>query len=209
MKKLIDTEWFESVDSFKENDDGSIQWYKDNSNGFIKEGMNRSYSEQTGTEMVVVGQTDPVYEYDEETSEQVLVTPAEDITEEQPVFEEVTINVWDKLHELVADGTITIEPYVQSHEEQRQALKQQRDQALQDMVHDFGDGRIVQVRISDLVNFEVAINAGVDRQWIMADNTIDAVTVDEMIAAVNSGKSQATAIYDNHITALNALNDPE
>lgn len=215
MLKFINESDFLLVNQFKENEGGSVKWiYNEGENlpthsGIIYQGMTRSYSEQTGTETVVVGQTEPVYEYDEETGEEVLVTPAQDITEEQPVFEEVTINVWDKLQELVADGTVTIEPYVVSYEEQRQALKQQRDAALQDMVHDFGDGRIVQVRPQDKANFEIGIAGGVDEEWIAADNSIVILTVAEMEEAMQSGIMQGRAIYANHISALNNLNTPE
>ena len=199
MLKFIDENDFLLVDTYKTNIDGSIAWTYDEGIdapthcGVIYAGMTRSYSEQTGTETVIVGQDEN----------------GDDITEEQPVFEEVTINVWDKLQELVADGTVTIEPYVVSYEEQRQALKQQRDAALQDMVHDFGDGRIVQVRPQDKANFEIGIAGGVDEEWIAADNSIVILTVAEMEEAMQSGITQGKAIYANYITSLKALNIPE
>ena len=42
MKKLIDDEWFESVDSFQQNSDGSVQFIKGDENGPIYEGLTRT-----------------------------------------------------------------------------------------------------------------------------------------------------------------------
>lgn len=194
MKKLIDAEWFESVDSFKENDDGSVQWYKDNSNGFIKQGMTRTYSEQTGTETVVVGQTDPVYEYDEETGEQLLVTPAEDITEEQPVFEEFTVNVWDKLQELVADGTVTIEPVDLSviKEQAKQTINQLREQYISGGVtyEVSGTTYTFQTNSQSIVDLMGAVIAGSDVTWLTSDNTPVPMTNAQLI-----GLGQAVATH--------------
>jgi hypothetical protein len=103
MKKFIDTEWFESVDTFKRLEDGSILFTKFNENGSVSsgsilQGMTRSYSVQTGTETVVIGQDEN----------------GEEITENQPVYETHEFDVWAKFVELRDNGTITVQPVPQS-----------------------------------------------------------------------------------------------
>lgn len=207
MLKFKNKNDFSLVDEFKENEDGSVNWiYNDGASvhsGYIKSGMTTTWSEQTGTEQVSTGFKDVEIGVDQETGEPIF--EQQEQFEEQPVFTEMTFNVYDELIAAAERGDVIIEPYVVSVEEQRQQLKQSRDAALNSMVHDYGDGRVVQIRPSDLINFQIAIEQGQSREWILADNSIAIITVAEMVAAVESGKAQATAIYDNHITALQAL----
>lgn len=109
MLKFIEESDFLKVDTFKENEDGSVSWIWDEGEGFpthsgvIFEGFTRTTQVQdgtesvqvgteqvqVGTETVVVGQEpvldengDPVIA--EDTGESLM----QDITEEQPVYEE-------------------------------------------------------------------------------------------------------------------------
>ena len=90
-------------------------------------------------------------------------------------------------------------------EKLRLQLKDTRDTALQAITHDFLDGRIVQVRPEDLANFQLAIANGVSREWVMADNSVAVLTVEEMQAAMQSGIAQGEAIWDNYIAELKLL----
>jgi len=201
MLKFIDENDFDLVDEFTENEDGSVSWIYDDGvsvhSGLIRNGFKRQIQVQTGTELVVTGKDEN----------------GDDVTEEQPVFETQEIDVWQTLHSLNADPSspVTIQKLSQStkdaiaKEQQRQALKAQRETALNEMVHDFGDGRVVQVRPSDLINFQTAIATGIDRDWILADNSIATLTVADMQTAMQSGIAQATQIFDDHIAALAAL----
>lgn len=47
MIKLVDNEWFESVDKFQLNNDGSVQFYKGTSNGPIFDGLTVEYDNNT------------------------------------------------------------------------------------------------------------------------------------------------------------------
>lgn len=189
--KFIDENDYLLAEHFQENENGSISVKHGSWFGIIPEGYTRTTEVQDGTETVVVGQDEN----------------GEDVTEEQPKMVNVEIDVWGKLKELESAGTITIEAYVKSYEEFRQELKQQRDNALANMLHDFGDGRIVQVRKDDLTEFQTEIANGETRNWIAADNTIVSLTVSEMTEALNSGISQGRAIYDEYMAALDALNN--
>ena len=90
-------------------------------------------------------------------------------------------------------------------EKLRQQLKANRDTALQAITHDFLDGRIVQVRPQELANFQLAIANGVSREWVMADNSVAMLTVEDMQSAMQSGIAQGEAIWDNYITELKLL----
>ena len=103
------------------------------------------------------------------------------------------------------DGAWSVVAYAPDKEELRQQLKATRDTSLQSITHDFLDGRIVQVRPQDLANFQLAIANGVDREWVMADNSVAVLTVSEMQAAMQSGIAQGEAIWDNYIAELKLL----
>lgn len=98
MLKFIDENDFLLVEQFKENVDGTVQWFHQNSNGYLKTGFTRTTQIQTGTTPVVIGQDES----------------GNDITEQQPVFEDVTIDVWAKFCELRDNGTITVQPVPQA-----------------------------------------------------------------------------------------------
>lgn len=91
-------------------------------------------------------------------------------------------------------------------DEQRKAIGAERDLALNSMVHDFGDGRIIQTRPSDISNVKEAINIGSDRKWIMSDNTISLVTIAELQAAYATAVTKGEAIWDKCITDIENLN---
>lgn len=99
--------------------------------------------------------------------------------------------------------------------EQAAELTRLHYSALDDLVHDFGDGRVIQVRPQesgalDEPNIRNAIeqmtrNLVTSREWKMADDTIGVLTLADLQSALNSGQDQATALWDAHIAALKAL----
>ena len=94
---------------------------------------------------------------------------------------------------------------LQKQEAKRRQLQADRDAALQAITHDFLDGRIVQVRPEDLTNFQLAIANSAPREWVMADNSVAMLTVEEMQAAMQSGIAQGEAVWDNYIAELKLL----
>lgn len=103
------------------------------------------------------------------------------------------------------DGSWEIRFYEPDKEELRKVLQAARDSSLQAITHDFGDGRIVQVRPQDLANFQLAIANGVDREWVLVDNSVAMITVAEMQTAMQSGIAQGEAIWDSYIEELKLL----
>ena len=80
--------------------------------------------------------------------------------------------------------------------------KQVRDEALEALVHDFGDGRIIQVRPKDEGNIRNAIeimtaNALPTINWLMQDDVKYPVTIAELQVALASGQAQGLAVWDN------------
>lgn len=84
----------------------------------------------------------------------------------------------------------------------RRVRKAIRDEALNDMLYAFADGRVVQVRPQDLPNFRSAISIGTSQEWVLADNTPAALTVAEMEEAVQAGMVQAEAIWKTYTDGL-------
>ena len=88
-------------------------------------------------------------------------------------------------------------------EDRRVNAKKQRDISLGNMTHDFGDGRVMQVRPSDEANIiraiEIISSEGLESvDWVMADNTKHAVTADELREALRSGRLQGLAIWNEY-----------
>jgi hypothetical protein len=115
----------------------------------------------------------------------------------------------EEFAELVADETVVIEshsvPDEIVYEMARQELKSTRNSALASMVYEIDEDRVIQVRPDDLANITTAISIGKER-FQMADNTIQPVTTEELSAALEDGISQADAIWDTYMDAMDELN---
>ena len=89
--------------------------------------------------------------------------------------------------------------------------KQIRDDALRNLTHDFGDGRVIQVRPADFANDELNIRNAIERMnrlgiteqpWHMADNTTHMVSVADLEAAIVSGQDQGAAVWQAYFEAI-------
>jgi len=112
--------------------------------------------------------------------------------------------------QLSADGTSWVEANTSGaseiqKEKDRIQLKTERDNALKDITHDFGDGRIVQVRPEDIANFQIAINIGLTQEWVMQDNTIASLTTAELQEALDNGILQGKQIWQTYIDSIKIL----
>lgn len=92
---------------------------------------------------------------------------------------------------------IVPEPYTLSPE---QAAQQQRQQALQELAYDCGDGRLIQCRPHDEQNIRNAIeimqrHGMAEQQWRLSDNTHRPVTAVELQAALEYGQDMAASIW--------------
>ena len=79
--------------------------------------------------------------------------------------------------------------------------KSMRDEALNNLTHDFGDGRIMQTRPKDESNIRNAIeimeaNNIPSIGWSMVDDIKQNVTVAELKAALSAGQLAALSIWD-------------
>lgn len=95
------------------------------------------------------------------------------------------------------------EPYTPSTE---QVAEPQRNEALQQLVYDCGDGRLIQCRPHDEQNVRNAIERmqrlGLTEQvWRLADNSHQAVTLAELQAALAYGQDQAAIIWGEFFAA--------
>lgn len=124
----------------------------------------------------------------------------------EPTYDPTTHKLGEITYTIVAGevvGEYALVPL--STEELRRNLQAARDNALNTMTHTFADGAVIQVRPSDLSNFNIAIGVSLDRDWIMADNSVRFTSVAEMQAALNSGIAQGQTIWDNYAQALKLL----
>lgn len=89
--------------------------------------------------------------------------------------------------------------------------KEIRDDALRNLTHDFGDGRVIQVRPADFANDELNIRNAIERMtrlgltqqpWLMADNTAHMVTIPELEEATASGQDQGAAIWQTYFSSF-------
>jgi len=90
-------------------------------------------------------------------------------------------------------------------QQKKNKLKQERDKALENITYTFDDNSIIQVRPKDLPNINIAIQQNQDTKWIMANNTIRTVTVDDLKEAVASGIAQGKTIWADYVSKLEKL----
>lgn len=88
----------------------------------------------------------------------------------------------------------------------RKNAKAVRDQALEDLEYDFGDGRVMQVRPQDESNIRNAIevinnNSLPGVNWRMKDNSTASVTASDLQTALAAGQLAALAIWDTYNNA--------
>lgn len=129
------------------------------------------------------------------------------IVENVALFDEVPSG-WIKSPEGVGigwsyDGSEFSAPDVVIPEPPELTAKEKRDISLLSMVHDFGDGRVMQVRPIDQGNLvgEIARmtrNNDEPQSWRMADNTWRDVTVEDLQEALASGQDQGRVIWDQY-----------
>lgn len=177
MLKFIDENDFLLVDTFKENEDGSVSWVWDEGEGLpthsgvIREGFKRYTQEQQGTEEVVVGQ-------DEDGN---------DVIEEQPKMVDVEIDVWAKLLEKESENVIFIQRLTAedkdklAQQQQISQFKSQRQQQLDTSVVTTSGGNKYDAdeqSISRMANAIIAAqDAGVeDLSWSLADTGTGVMT---------------------------------
>lgn len=194
MLKFIDENDFLLVDTFKENEDGTVSWVWDEGEGLpthsgvIREGFKRYTQEQQGTEEVAVRQ-EPVLDeggnptYYEDTGEQIF----EDITEEQPVMVDVEIDVWAKLleleqKELVSVKWLTTEDHEAiAQERQRVSFKSERQRKLDAAVVTTSNGLKFDADERSITRMANAISAAeragrTDVRWSLADTATGVMT---------------------------------
>ena len=76
--------------------------------------------------------------------------------------------------------------------------------ALNDLVHDFGDGRVIQVRPKDIQNIRDAMeligpSARATMRWRMLDNKTSVFTHEELRIARRAGMKSVAALWADYI----------
>lgn len=204
MLKFIDESDFMLVDTFKENEDGSIAWVYDEGeglpthSGIIREGFTREKQIQTGTETIVIGQDDE----------------GNDITEEQPIMVDVTIDVWGKLWELHNDSEspVVVAPVDLSliKGDAKQQINTQRDSLISGGVQ--YNGYVFQTDNQSIMDVMGAIMSGIDTVWLTQDNQQVSMTNADMIAlgqAIASHKESLVFKARSHKDAIDAFTTKE
>ncbi len=110
---------------------------------------------------------------------------------------------WVEMTESELDAHINPPP---TKEQQRNQSQCDRDNALNSMIHTIDGVGDVQVRPRDVINFQTALAGGQSREWVMADNSVATLTVEQMQECLDSGMDQGAAIWDSYIAALKELN---
>lgn len=108
---------------------------------------------------------------------------------------------WNDARPLPSSGELQAVTYDPDRIKAIEAAKKVRDDALNALVHDFSDGRIMQTRPKDESNIRNAIeimeaNSIPDIGWIMLDDIKQTVTVAELKTALSAGQLSAMAIWD-------------
>ena len=149
------------------------------------------------------------YYYSPETLELITGTVPASILNTLPFLTVKPPSVVTEDEYVLADpstGTWTIHKQVDDRDP-----KEIRDDALRNLTHDFGDGRVIQVRPVEYAADEANIRNAIERMqrlniteqpWRMADNTTHLVGVADLEAAIVSGQDQGAAIWQAYFEAL-------
>lgn len=86
----------------------------------------------------------------------------------------------------------------------RKAHQARRDFLLMTNTVEVG-GKVFDYRPVDEMNYRKKIEAGIDREWILKDNSIAFVTVDELKEVERLGEIALTEIYDSYIAKTKAI----
>jgi len=93
----------------------------------------------------------------------------------------------------------------EAKESARQALKAKRDADLQALSYTVAGKGEIQTRPQDLPNIQMAISKAKNQKWLMKDNKATELTPKEIKDALDSGVLAATQIWNDYITAIDAL----
>ena len=93
----------------------------------------------------------------------------------------------------------------QALDNQRLQLKADRNTSLRYITHTLEDGAVVQVRPEDLANLKMAINEGLNEDWVMDNNDVRELTVADMEECLLSGIAQGKVIWKTYTDALKLL----
>ena len=154
-----------------------------------------------------------IFAYDDEQLAQVAEynnQPSTSDTPEARVFPQVIVDLSQSISNLTPITEAELAELQKPIPEQqleidKQSLKSEREQYLSELTHVFKDGSIVQVRPKDLPNFQIATAIGQPEEWVMADDSVRLLTVEEMTEAMNSGIVQAKDIWNDYTTKLKTL----
>lgn len=202
MLKFIDKSDYNKP-TYQQVSPTEISWHYQDEQGRNHSGFFIAGRKSNHLRLVDTGQTEQVeIGVDEETNEPIF--------EDQPIIESVEFEPFAEVLELGLVSAFDQVAYnaniaEEQREAARSALKSKREADLQSITHDFGDGRIVQVRPQDVGNFQLAISKNSTTEWIMEDNTIAELTVEELQTAFASGVAQGEKIYMDYMQTLKAL----
>lgn len=115
--------------------------------------------------------------------------------------------------EVVPDGLVAVTEEEAKNIIEKNQLndpRQVRDETLAALVHDFGDGRVIQCRphpFSDESNMRNAIEQmgrlnQTERLWFGADNTAVTVTAADLQTAIESGQDQSAVVWTDFFTSI-------
>lgn len=196
MLKFIDKNDFLLPQSFTRVDDDTVSWVYDDGtavhSGVIRKGFTRTTQVQNGTETVVIGQDDE----------------GNDITEEQPVFETQTIDIYQAL----LDSGVTIEPAPLQPiiDNAIRTINAMRDEAVNSPI-DY-DGYQYQADDKSVMNIMGAILAGVSVDWITVDNqtvTLTETDLQQLGTAIANRKTALTYQARTYKDEVSALTDAQ
>lgn len=180
MLKFIETSDFQLPEAYRYNEDDSVAWVYTTPEavhtGVIRKGMTRTKQVQTGTQIVVIGQK-PVLDVEgnpviDENGEPVM----QDVTEEHPIFETQTVDVWANLLE----SGVAIQAYPLDSVKQAayQQINNERDILISGGVQ--FNGHTYQTDEQSIMDLMGAVIAQVDTQWLTADNTVVNMTATDL-----------------------------
>lgn len=187
MLKFIDENDFLLVDTYKLNEDGTVNWTYDEGegkpthSGALFEGFTRPIQVQDGTESVKTGHKEVLDTNGEPLLDKGGMPVLEDVYEEQPKYKTETVDIWAKFQALVSKGAITLETehlLLEQKQSAKDSINATRDE-LNDADIEY-NGYTFQAGAQSREDIMGAVVTGGDTIWLTRDNQEIEMSAEDM-----------------------------
>ncbi|TMO16728.1 hypothetical protein CWB59_12470 [Pseudoalteromonas sp. S326] len=215
MLNFINDNDFLLVDKYKQNDGESVSWtYKDGGtlhSGVIRKGMTSTTQVPDGTELVKVGEKLALDNEGNQKLDGYGQSLFEPVYEDQPKYKTETVDIWDKLQTMIAQGNVVVDTSHLLGEAKTTAkgIINSTHDKLNNADIDY-NGYTFQAGEQSKSDIMGAVVTGTDTIWLTRDNQEVEMSAEDMrgLGIVIANRKKSLVYKARHFKdALDELND--